>query len=214
MVDRDTQAQPRYRMLETVRQYAEERLNESGESDEIRTRHSLTASRSPSGPRRSRSALRRTRGTRALPQEQENLLAAHAWCEHAPDGGESALRLIALTWRYWSSSAQPERGYRLAEGGARSGWRRPGQRGPVPDAIRARHVHLSPGTLRRDEGLRGAMPGDGAADRRRRADSRRLDQARDRPRTRPAMRRARSSDTIGRWRSPGRWVTSNGSPTS
>ena len=41
MVDRDTQAQPRYRMLETVRQYAEERLNEAGEGDDVRTRHLL-----------------------------------------------------------------------------------------------------------------------------------------------------------------------------
>ena len=41
MVDRDTQAQPRYRMLETVRQYAEERLNEAGEGDEVRNRHLL-----------------------------------------------------------------------------------------------------------------------------------------------------------------------------
>ena len=38
VVDRDTQAQPRYRMLETVRQYAEERLNEAGEGDEVRKR--------------------------------------------------------------------------------------------------------------------------------------------------------------------------------
>ena len=41
MVDRDTQAQPRYRMLETVRQYAEERLTEAGEGDEVRNRHLL-----------------------------------------------------------------------------------------------------------------------------------------------------------------------------
>jgi len=41
IVDRDTHAQPRYRMLETVRQYAAERLNEAGEGDDMRTRHLL-----------------------------------------------------------------------------------------------------------------------------------------------------------------------------
>jgi hypothetical protein len=41
MVDRDTAARPRYRMLETVRQYAEDRLNEAGEGSEVRTRHLL-----------------------------------------------------------------------------------------------------------------------------------------------------------------------------
>ena len=39
LVDRDSHALPRYRMLETVRQYAEERLNEAGEGEAIRTRH-------------------------------------------------------------------------------------------------------------------------------------------------------------------------------
>ena len=29
----------RYRLLETVRQYAQEKLGESGEADEVRTRH-------------------------------------------------------------------------------------------------------------------------------------------------------------------------------
>ena len=41
VVDRDTQAQPRYRMLQTVHQYAQERLNEAGEGDDVRTRHLL-----------------------------------------------------------------------------------------------------------------------------------------------------------------------------
>src|SRR4029078_1321266 len=41
IVHRDTRAQPRYRMLETVRQYAAERLNEAGEGDDMRTRHLL-----------------------------------------------------------------------------------------------------------------------------------------------------------------------------
>jgi tetratricopeptide (TPR) repeat protein len=49
-----------------------------------------------------------------LRHEQENLVAAHAWCAHAPQGGTLALRLAGASWRYWQYSLQPERGYRLA----------------------------------------------------------------------------------------------------
>jgi predicted ATPase len=115
LVDRDTQAQPRYRMLETVRQYAEERLNEAGEGDDARNRHLLhyvalaeRAAPDLHGPRQGE-----WYGT--LWREQENLVAAHAWCAHAPQGGEHALRLTASLWRYWSATSQCAGGYRLAE---------------------------------------------------------------------------------------------------
>jgi predicted ATPase/DNA-binding winged helix-turn-helix (wHTH) protein len=115
MVDRDTQAQPRYRMLETVRQYAEERLNEAGEGDEVRTRHLLhyvalgeRAAPELTGPRQGD-------WFDALWCEQENLLAAHAWCAHAAQGGELALRLTQSLWRYWAATSQVAAGYRLAQ---------------------------------------------------------------------------------------------------
>jgi predicted ATPase len=115
LVDRDSQAQPRYRILETVRQYAEERLNEAGESDEARTRHLLyyiglaeEAEPQLEGPRQERWFA-------AFRHEQENLLAANAWCAHAADGGRLALRLVGSSWRYWVYTAQPERGYQLAQ---------------------------------------------------------------------------------------------------
>jgi predicted ATPase/DNA-binding winged helix-turn-helix (wHTH) protein len=115
LVDRDTRAQPRYRMLETVRQYAEERLNEAGEGDDVRNRHLLhyvalgeRAAPDLHGPRQGE-----WYGT--LWREQENLVAAHAWCAHAPQGGEHALRLTASLFRYWSATSQCASGYRLAE---------------------------------------------------------------------------------------------------
>jgi predicted ATPase/DNA-binding winged helix-turn-helix (wHTH) protein len=114
LVDRDTQAQPRYRMLETVRQYAEERMNEVGEGDQVRTRYLLhyvavaeQAAAQLDGPRPQAAC-------EALRHEQENLVAALAWCEHAPQGGDLALRLIGSVWRYWKFTAQPECGHRLA----------------------------------------------------------------------------------------------------
>ena len=115
IVDRDTHAQPRYRMLETVRQYAAERLNEAGEGDDMRTRHLLhyvalaeRAAPGMEGPRQGE-------WFGSLWHEQENLLAAHAWCAHAAQGGEHALRLTASLWRYFPATAQYALGYRLAE---------------------------------------------------------------------------------------------------
>jgi predicted ATPase/DNA-binding winged helix-turn-helix (wHTH) protein len=114
MVDRDTQAQPRYRMLETVRQYAEERLNAAGEGDEVRNRHLLHyvafAEEAGAGLTGGDERAWFVR----LRNERENLIAAHAWCAHAPDGGALALRMAGASWRYWGLSLQPERGYQLA----------------------------------------------------------------------------------------------------
>src|SRR5437899_2868795 len=115
IVDRDTQAHPRYRMLETVRQYAAEQLNEAGEGDDMRTRHLLhyvalaeRAAPDLDGPRPGEWIA-------PLWQEQENLLAAHAWCAHAAQGGAHALRLTASLWRYWIATSQYAFGYRLAD---------------------------------------------------------------------------------------------------
>jgi predicted ATPase/DNA-binding winged helix-turn-helix (wHTH) protein len=114
LVDRDSQAQPRYRMLETVRQYAEERLNEIGESDSVRNRHllhyvALSEQAAPQMRGKDQAAW-----YAILRHEQENLVAAHAWCAHAPQGGSLALRLAGATYRHWAYSEQCDRGNRLA----------------------------------------------------------------------------------------------------
>ena len=114
VVDRDAHAPPRYRMLETVRQYARERLNTAGDAAAVRDRHlqhflsfAEEASEQLSGSQQQAWHAR-------LQQEQENLLAAHAWCEHTAGGGQAGLRLEAALAPYWVMSAQLERGYRLA----------------------------------------------------------------------------------------------------
>lgn len=84
----------RYRMLETVREYAVELLRASGEMDPTRDRHlgfylALAERARPEliGPRQ-REWLAR------LDEERENIVAAHAWCDRAADGGELGLRLV------------------------------------------------------------------------------------------------------------------------
>lgn len=91
----------RYGLLETVRQYADERLTEAGEGDAARARHlayyvSLAEAARPQldGPDQ---AMWLTR----IDLERENLLAAHAWCDHAPDGAALGLRLVHAAHPYW-----------------------------------------------------------------------------------------------------------------
>lgn len=84
----------RYRLLETLRQYAQERLNESDEGDRARTRHldyylALAEEADPElvGPKQGEWLER-------LDRERENFLAAHSWCDHVDGGGELGLRLV------------------------------------------------------------------------------------------------------------------------
>ena len=90
----------RYRLLETIRQYAQEKLDESGEQSEIRARHlahyfALAEKARPELVGRDQAVwlLR-------LDVERENLLTAHAWCDRAEDGGETGLRLVQAIKQY------------------------------------------------------------------------------------------------------------------
>jgi predicted ATPase/DNA-binding winged helix-turn-helix (wHTH) protein len=112
-VDRES-GEPRYRMLETVRQYAQERLHESAEGEVVRARHVqyfvALVEEAAADPDSSRQAV----WMRRLRAEQENILAAEAWCRHVPDGAELRMRIVGATRQYWLASAQLELGYRLA----------------------------------------------------------------------------------------------------
>jgi tetratricopeptide (TPR) repeat protein len=103
----------RYRLLETVREYAQERLDESGERDQTCARHlafyvSLAERAMPElvGPKQG-AWLKR------LDLERENLIAAHAWCDHAKDGAELGLRLVHSAKQYWSNRGLLGLHYRL-----------------------------------------------------------------------------------------------------
>jgi predicted ATPase/class 3 adenylate cyclase len=84
----------RYRLLETVRQYAQERLDESGEAEQSHERHldyflalAETASSQLVGHDQGAWLAR-------LDLEVENFLATHAECDRVEDGGEKGLRLV------------------------------------------------------------------------------------------------------------------------
>jgi predicted ATPase/DNA-binding SARP family transcriptional activator len=103
----------RFLLLETVREYALERLTSSREEEELRRRHaehylgivrSANLTMEGEGPMRHDLVL----------AEQANIRAALDWCRDAGEA-ELGLRLATLLENYWVSSGSPAEGRRRIE---------------------------------------------------------------------------------------------------
>jgi predicted ATPase len=110
----------RFWMLETIREYAAERLEESGEAEELRRRHAedflaLAEEAEPHlfGREESREWLDR------LGREHDNLRAA---IDHLQAFGETelALRLVGAVWPFWRDRAHFAEGRRRLESALRA----------------------------------------------------------------------------------------------
>jgi predicted ATPase/class 3 adenylate cyclase len=93
----------RYRMLETMREYARERLVAMREADALSQRHlafylAFAEEADPGlvGPKQGE-------WLEQLDFERENILAAHAACDREEGGGAMGLRLVHAIKRYWVS---------------------------------------------------------------------------------------------------------------
>jgi predicted ATPase/class 3 adenylate cyclase/DNA-binding CsgD family transcriptional regulator len=100
VVAEDSAGRTRYRLLETVRQYAAEKLGESGEADAVRTRHRdhYTAMAAPLDAPPDDSY------ERLIAQaviEMDNLRAAFAWSNENSDS-ELAMQLASSLWPLWA----------------------------------------------------------------------------------------------------------------
>jgi non-specific serine/threonine protein kinase len=94
----------RYRLLETMRQYALSKLIDSGEAAALRDKHlahylALVEEAEPH-LRGSVEWLER------VDAEQQNVLSAHKWCGSSKEKAEEGLRLIGLFWRVWDIKGQ------------------------------------------------------------------------------------------------------------
>jgi predicted ATPase/DNA-binding XRE family transcriptional regulator len=105
--------EPRYRMLEPVRQYAALRLIESGEDGEVRRRHAAhllafarEAAAKLAGPTQDVWLDR-------LEREHDNLRAALRWAAERRDGG-LGLRLVGALWTFWRARGYHQEGRRWA----------------------------------------------------------------------------------------------------
>lgn len=96
--------EPRYRMLETIRQYALEQLVAAGEDAELRTRHLRFAVDFAEGQRRPLVLRdREPRWAEAVDAELENLRAALQWAQQ-PALAELGLQIVEALHRYWYQS--------------------------------------------------------------------------------------------------------------
>ena len=110
VVAREEGGEARYRLLETVRQYGREKLDESGEEAEVGRRHAgffvgfaEEAERELRGPDQARWLTR-------VETEHDNIRAALSWSLGERGDADSGVRLAAALWAFWST-----RGY-LSEG--------------------------------------------------------------------------------------------------
>jgi predicted ATPase/class 3 adenylate cyclase/Tfp pilus assembly protein PilF len=91
-VDQEGSSETRYRLLETIRQYARDKLLESGETLAVRERHR----------RWYLQAIERD--VYAIGQsDPDNVRAALEWCQSVPDGTEDGLRATTTMSWFWAS---------------------------------------------------------------------------------------------------------------
>src|SRR5918998_4342554 len=140
VVARAERGETRYRLLETIRQYGREKLEESGEEAEVGQRHAgyclgfaEEAERELGGPDQARWLTR-------LEAEHDNLRAALSWSlGEVGDAGLGA-RLTAALWSFWSTRGYVNEGRKWLE-----------------SAIsRSEHAVTAPPTLARAKALNGA----------------------------------------------------------
>ncbi|WP_448625402.1 ATP-binding protein [Geodermatophilus sp. URMC 64] len=111
----DRGAGPRYHLLETIREYAAERLVEAGEGDAISRAHAghLTVL-----AERAEVELRGDGQARWLPRlalERDDIDAALAWCTaHADTEPDAGLRLVGSLGWYWYFATLPDGGRQVA----------------------------------------------------------------------------------------------------
>ena len=101
LTERTRDEEYRYRLLETMREYAREKLIEAGEADDRRLRHvdhfvgvAEASEQGLYGPEQ-------TQWLRKLESDHQNLAGALAACETVSDGATKGLRLSGALRRYW-----------------------------------------------------------------------------------------------------------------
>ncbi|MGH2657486.1 MAG: adenylate/guanylate cyclase domain-containing protein [Actinomycetota bacterium] len=123
--------EPRFTMLETIREFAVERLALSGEEDELRRRHAERFRDLAEEAERHLTREDRLAWLSRLEGEHDNLRAAMDWSERIGDA-DTGLRTAAAVWRFWL-----QRGH-LSEGRARLERLLAMPGAAVPGAVRAR----------------------------------------------------------------------------
>src|SRR6266542_244184 len=132
---REEGGEARYRLLETVREYALERLQEAAEEDTRAERHAewFLELAEEAAPRLV--GLEQTAWLERLAREHDNLQAALSWLAASADGAAALLRLAGALWKFWEVRGHGKLGRRWLEAAlARDD-------GTAPVNARARALH-------------------------------------------------------------------------
>jgi predicted ATPase/DNA-binding SARP family transcriptional activator len=102
LVSVDTMAgHARYRMLETIRQYAAEKLRHRGNDETLRKRHCDYFAALAESIDRQENHPEQAEPLSSLEAEYENLNAAILWCRERPDEVTTAFKLVMLLYPFW-----------------------------------------------------------------------------------------------------------------
>ena len=96
----DVGGQPRFRMLETIREFALEQLASSGEETEIRRRHAEAYLALVRGAEPELLGKDQTRWLDVLEREHDNIRAALTWASESGEV-EMAVAIASSFWRFW-----------------------------------------------------------------------------------------------------------------
>ena len=115
LVSVDRNAGPRYHLLETIREYARERLHEAAEAERIGRAHVRYLTELAEQAERDLRGDGQARWLPRLATERDDIESALAWCTtHADTEPDAGLRLVgALGW-YWYFSSRPDGGAKVA----------------------------------------------------------------------------------------------------
>jgi predicted ATPase/transcriptional regulator with XRE-family HTH domain/Tfp pilus assembly protein PilF len=108
-------AEPRFWMLETIHEYAREKLAESGEDAQLRRRHLSYFMELAEEAEPHLTGARQAEWLGLLEDDYDNIRAALRWSRENGDA-EAGLRIVAAIWRYWYILGNFSEGRELLEG--------------------------------------------------------------------------------------------------
>ena len=117
----------RYRMLETIRDYARDRLQERGENVAVRVRHSNYFVRlAEDAEPHLEGGQDQPAWLAQLELEHDNLRAALGWSLEGPEGAEADLRLTGALYRFWAHRGHAHEGRQWCVAALARAAKRPG----------------------------------------------------------------------------------------